>query len=50
MSNAAYGVGLSGARSLIFVPPVTEELLEQGRLSSSRKDLDLWEKQVGVDV
>lgn len=40
-SYAANGVGLTGARGLIFVPPVAEELLKQGRLSSSGKYLDL---------
>lgn len=38
---AADGVGLTGACSLVFVSPVTEELLKQSRLTSGRKHLDL---------
>lgn len=43
---AADGVGLTGTCSLVFVPPVTEELLEQSRLSSRWKNLDLRGKRV----
>lgn len=39
---AADGEGLTGARSLVFVPPVAEELLKQSGLSSPWKYLDLW--------
>lgn len=42
--NAADGVSLTGACSLVFVPPVTEELLKQSRLTSGRKNLDLQGK------
>lgn len=38
---ATDGEGLTGARRLVFVPPVAEELLKQSRLSSRRKYLDL---------
>ncbi len=44
--DAANGVGLAGTCSLIFVPPVAEELLEQSRLSSSWKYLNLQERRV----
>lgn len=43
--DAADGVGLAGACRLVLVPPVTEELLKQSCLSSSRKNLDLQEEQ-----
>lgn len=39
--DATDNVGLCGAGRLIFVLPVNEELLEERRLRSSRKDLDL---------
>lgn len=38
---AANGEGFAGTCSLIFVSPVAEKLLEQSRLSSCRKYLDL---------
>lgn len=40
-SYAADGVGLTGSCCLLPVFPVTEELLEQRGLSSSREHLDL---------
>lgn len=41
LGDAADGVGLAGARGLVFVLPVAEELLEHGGLGSCRKNLDL---------
>lgn len=42
--DAADGVGLSHSCRLIFVLPVTEELLKQSHLTSGRDHLDLWER------
>lgn len=42
--DAADGVGLSHSCRLIFVFPVTEELLKQSRFASSRDHLDLWKR------
>lgn len=43
--DAADGVGLRHSCRLIFVFPVTKELLKQGHLSSSRDHQDLWERR-----
>lgn len=43
--DAADGVGLSHSCRLVFVFPVTEELLKQSHLASGRDHLDLWERR-----
>lgn len=43
-SYAADGVGLGDSRRLVFVFPVTEELLKQSHLATSGDDLDLQKR------